>query len=302
MDITLLLLGIVCVIGAIAGGGLEALGTKIPVISSRPRQIILGAAGIILIIYSRTFPSSNPPPTATEAPTLTSNTHIPAPVAQFAYQPTYLIPERKRPVTVQFFDNSIGTIDAREWNLGDGTVLKTDSPPKHTYEKIGVYNITLDVTGPGGSDSAMQTFSTIESPLKSVTWRILLTDRGKGEAIAEILPTWSAGSSLVIEETPPDELLDTLSAQLAAGSPPELMLLSPPQLVTVLNMRIFNSLVALDEILSTSNYPETKLGPARVDGQLFAVPYGEDYLLSLAKSPDPYVVGFIAHLTQALER
>jgi hypothetical protein len=32
------------------------------------------------------------------------------------------------------------------------------------------------------------------------------------------------------------------------------------------------------------------------------VPYGEDYLLNPAKPPDPNVVGFIAHLTQELEK
>ena len=42
--------GLACIIVAIIGGGLEILGVKVPVISSRPRQALLAALGIVLIL------------------------------------------------------------------------------------------------------------------------------------------------------------------------------------------------------------------------------------------------------------
>lgn len=45
-----LTLGIVCVIAAVVGGGLKLLGIEIPPINSLPRQLALGAMGIVLIV------------------------------------------------------------------------------------------------------------------------------------------------------------------------------------------------------------------------------------------------------------
>jgi hypothetical protein len=42
MEITALTAGLVCVIAAIAGGGLEAFGVKVPLISSAPTKSFLG--------------------------------------------------------------------------------------------------------------------------------------------------------------------------------------------------------------------------------------------------------------------
>jgi len=46
----LVIAGFVCVLSAIVGGGLTAMGFRIPVIDSLPRQVILGAFGISAII------------------------------------------------------------------------------------------------------------------------------------------------------------------------------------------------------------------------------------------------------------
>jgi hypothetical protein len=46
---TLLLLGIVCVIAAIVGGGMKAAGVDIPVIHSVPRQVMLAVFGFAVI-------------------------------------------------------------------------------------------------------------------------------------------------------------------------------------------------------------------------------------------------------------
>jgi hypothetical protein len=82
---TLILLGIVCVIGARAGGGLKAAGAEIPVITSGHRQVLLGAAGVVLVVVALvthshmpvpttpepTSSSQNPSPTTTSTPTTT---------------------------------------------------------------------------------------------------------------------------------------------------------------------------------------------------------------------------------------
>lgn len=58
MDTTLLLLGIACIVAAIVGGGLRAVGFEFPLLKSLPRQIILAVLGVILIIASRSFQPS----------------------------------------------------------------------------------------------------------------------------------------------------------------------------------------------------------------------------------------------------
>ena len=50
MATTLLTTGLLCLIAAIVGGGIEALGGKIPVIQSSKRQTALGLFGIILLL------------------------------------------------------------------------------------------------------------------------------------------------------------------------------------------------------------------------------------------------------------
>lgn len=63
MDTTLLLLGIACIIAAIVGGGLRAVGFEFPPLKSLPRQIILALLGVVLIIISRSIqPSTQPKP------------------------------------------------------------------------------------------------------------------------------------------------------------------------------------------------------------------------------------------------
>jgi hypothetical protein len=50
MATTLLTTGLLCVIAAIVGGGIEALGGKVPVIQSTKRQTVLGLFGMILLL------------------------------------------------------------------------------------------------------------------------------------------------------------------------------------------------------------------------------------------------------------
>lgn len=58
------------------------------------------------------------------------------------------------PLTVQFTDQSIGTISSWSWNFGDGTTSNLRNP-SHTYTVVGSYNVTLGVSG-SGSDSLVR--------------------------------------------------------------------------------------------------------------------------------------------------
>ncbi len=72
-----------------------------------------------------------------------------APVADFIANPT----SGTAPLTVAFSDQSTGPVASYAWDFdNDGTVDSTDQNPTHTFA-AGTYNVTLTVTGPGGSDS-----------------------------------------------------------------------------------------------------------------------------------------------------
>ena len=73
----------------------------------------------------------------------------PPPTANFTADPTSGNP----PLTVQFTDQSTGSITSWNWDFGDGSVPSADLNPSHTYSNAGNYTVTLIVTGPGGSDA-----------------------------------------------------------------------------------------------------------------------------------------------------
>ena len=70
------------------------------------------------------------------------------PSADFSANPT----TGTAPLEVSFTDGSTGDIDTWSWNFGDGGT-STEQSPAHTYSDPGTYTVTLEVTGPGGSDT-----------------------------------------------------------------------------------------------------------------------------------------------------
>ncbi len=50
------------------------------------------------------------------------------------------------PLTVQFTDQSTGTISSWSWDFGDGATANVANPT-HTYTAVGTYDVTLTVTG-----------------------------------------------------------------------------------------------------------------------------------------------------------
>jgi PKD repeat protein len=75
------------------------------------------------------------------------------PVADFAGDPISGV----HPLTVNFTDESTGTIDTWEWNFGDDSPLSNAQNPNHTYENPGTYTVELTVTGSGGTDKETKT-------------------------------------------------------------------------------------------------------------------------------------------------
>ena len=57
--------------------------------------------------------------------------------------------EGPAPLLVKFTDASMGQVDARHWEFGDGQ-SSTDPEVTHIFHKPGTYNVVLVVTGPGG--------------------------------------------------------------------------------------------------------------------------------------------------------
>jgi len=79
------------------------------------------------------------------------------PAAAFSASPT----SGEAPLTVSFTDQSTGEIDTWSWTFGDG-YSSANKNPSHEYAAAGDYTVTLDVTGPGGSDSASSTIHVTE--------------------------------------------------------------------------------------------------------------------------------------------
>jgi hypothetical protein len=78
------------------------------------------------------------------------------------------------PLTVNFTDESTGSITSWEWDFGDGST-NTIQNPSHTYTDPGTYTVTLTVTGPEGSDTETRSsYIKVTSSAKAMPWLPLL--------------------------------------------------------------------------------------------------------------------------------
>ncbi len=95
---------------------------------------------------------TGPAGTDTETKTDYIEVTYPAPTADFEGSPT----SGNIPLVVGFTDLSSGTIDTWDWDFGDGNT-STEQHPEHTFITAGSFEVTLIVTGPGGSDTMTKT-------------------------------------------------------------------------------------------------------------------------------------------------
>lgn len=71
----------------------------------------------------------------------------PAPRGEFTAHPALVSTGQEVLFTVR---SNIG-IDSYQWDFGDGN-RSSEPQPRHSYDKLGTYSVTLSVTGPGGTD------------------------------------------------------------------------------------------------------------------------------------------------------
>jgi PKD repeat protein len=74
-----------------------------------------------------------------------------APIASFTTRTSTGV----APLSVQFSDSSSGSITEWFWEFGDGE-MSSERNPTHIYTEPGRYDVTLRVTGPGGTKSLKQ--------------------------------------------------------------------------------------------------------------------------------------------------
>ncbi len=106
------------------------------------------AAGSYTVVLTVTGPGGSDTATCASCITVT-DPPPPPPVADFTAAPI----SGEAPVTVTFTDASTGDITSHSWDFGDGG-SSTSQNPSHTYSAAGTYDVSLTVTGPGGSDTA----------------------------------------------------------------------------------------------------------------------------------------------------
>ena len=92
--------------------------------------------------------------------TQTINVKAATPTAGFSATPV----TGPAPLAVNFSDSSSGTIASWSWQFGDGGT-STAKNPSYSYTKAGTYTVTLNVTGPGGSNQATKTGYITVSPI-----------------------------------------------------------------------------------------------------------------------------------------
>lgn len=145
-----------------------------------------------------------------------NNTNFIPPVAKFGATPRRGL----APLTVKFSNSSTGDITSRLWDFGDGQT-STVKRPVHVYTNPGFYNVSLTVSGPGGTSTKVHGNNYITADPPAI---IKVTSPNGGE----IWPTdstqtitWSyggnVGSTVRIELLMDGSAVSTISAGSLIG-------------------------------------------------------------------------------------
>jgi PKD repeat protein len=109
------------------------------------------------------------------------------------------------PLTVQFTDQSTGSVTSRDWNFGDGSAHSAAQNPSHTYQTNGTFTATLTVTGSDGatsSKSATITVQTAAQPVVTVAATVgLATIVGPVAGVFTISRTGDTSAALAVSYT-----------------------------------------------------------------------------------------------------
>ncbi|WP_153799350.1 PKD domain-containing protein [Foetidibacter luteolus] len=82
----------------------------------------------------------------------------------YSYSTTFLNPNSGCPPVLAIFNSSSVNVTGVSWNFGDGTGADNRKVVSHTYEKPGVYKVTLYGHFPDGSVDSTFEFITIQGP------------------------------------------------------------------------------------------------------------------------------------------
>ena len=101
-------------------------------------------------LYSVTLTASNVKGSSalTKSGYIAVSSVLKTPVTNLSASPT----SGKVPLTVNFTDQSIGSPTAWKWNFGDGNT-STDRNPVHTFNKSGLYSVTLTASNANGGNA-----------------------------------------------------------------------------------------------------------------------------------------------------
>src|SRR5262249_11770911 len=105
----------------------------------------------------------------------------PPPVAAFSATPT----TSPAPLLVTFTDASTGSISTWSWNFGDGTT-STIRSPQHMYSTPGIYTVSLTVSGPGGTTTAIKANATTVQPNPAGLVAAYSCDEGSGTTLTDV--------------------------------------------------------------------------------------------------------------------
>lgn len=132
--------------GAVTGLKWNFGDSAIPDATSQNPVVTYSTPGTYTVSLTATGGGSSV--TKTKTGYITVSAPAAPPVADFTVSTT----SGSAPLTVQFSDQSTGSITARTWSFGDGSSSSALNP-SHTYTNPGVYTVGLTVSGPDGSDT-----------------------------------------------------------------------------------------------------------------------------------------------------
>ncbi|MCC4771996.1 PGF-pre-PGF domain-containing protein [Methanosarcina sp. DH2] len=109
------------------------------------------------------------------------------------------------PLTVNFFDASINSPTAWEWDFNsDGTIDSTEQNPVHTYTKAGLYTVTFSVENEFGANSSSRTDCVSVGEQAAILYvdddNASGTVSGTYSSIQEAVDRAAAGSTIIVRE------------------------------------------------------------------------------------------------------
>lgn len=119
----------------------------------------------------------------------------PAPIPDFSASPE----GGPSPLSVQFTDNSTGTITSWTWDFGDGAT-STSQSPSHVFTTPGAYTVSLTATGPGGArTNTFVNCITVDTPPPGIDQFTKLMLHGNGADNGNVITdaTWNHTPSAV---------------------------------------------------------------------------------------------------------